>query len=69
METFPFDKIVDAGASVLLAFAMFYFYRLDRKASEDTIKGLAGDFKAALETLVESVDRLAEVRSRKGDHA
>lgn len=61
---FPME-LLKLGGTGGLAIFMFYFYRQDRKASEETIKGLANDFKDCLKTVVESIEKLTEERVRK----
>lgn len=65
METFPFAKLAEYGLGGLLAAFMFWFYRMDRKASEATITKLAEDFKNAMDSLVRSVEHLTEERIRR----
>lgn len=65
MDTTVIMKLFEMGSMAVLAFVMFHFYRMDRKASETTIKELATDFKEALKAVVESIDTLATERARK----
>jgi hypothetical protein len=53
------------GVGGVLAMAMFYFYRLDRKASEERLNGVIKDFRSIIEANTAAMTSLREAVREK----
>lgn len=63
-DSLPITPIASLGVGGALALIMFWFYRLDRKASEERFTEISKDFRAIVQENTAAMVRLGEVIDR-----
>jgi hypothetical protein len=57
-QTTDIPNLTGLGIGGVLASVMFYFYRQDRKSSEESIKTFAGEFRQVVENNTAAMTKL-----------